>query len=159
FPYDTTKYYRLTVENAGPSIKASIDGKLVLTADDGELLRGKPGVTANSPAPFRDFGVPTSEEIKQASDDPIATSEAELSRLRAANPQPRLWKSFNTPQFGAGRNARFGDLDGDGKPEMLIAQNIPRIGDNFIQISCLTAVNFDGKVLWQLGRPDPHNGL
>ena len=54
---------------------------------------------------------------------------------------------------------RFGDLDGDGVPEMLIAQNIPRIGDNFIQISCLTAVTFDGKVLWQLGRPDPRNGL
>ena len=42
---------------------------------------------------------------------------------------------------------------------MLIAQNIPRIGDNFIQISCLTAVTLDGKVLWQLGRPDPRNGL
>ena len=42
---------------------------------------------------------------------------------------------------------------------MLIAQNIPRIGDNFSSISCLTAVTFDGKVLWQLGRPDPRNGL
>jgi hypothetical protein len=42
---------------------------------------------------------------------------------------------------------------------MLIAQNIPRIGDNFVQISCLTAVTLDGKVLWQLGRPDPRNGL
>ena len=42
---------------------------------------------------------------------------------------------------------------------MLIAQNIPRIGDNFIQISCLTAVTLDGRVLWQLGRPDPRNGL
>ena len=42
---------------------------------------------------------------------------------------------------------------------MLIAQNIPRIGDNFVQISCLTAVTLDGRVLWQLGRPDPRNGL
>ena len=45
-------------------------------------------------------------------------------------------------------------------PEMLIAQNIPRIrGDAFDAISCLTAVTLDGKVLWQLGRPDPRNGL
>jgi hypothetical protein len=43
---------------------------------------------------------------------------------------------------------------------MLIAQNIPRIrGDGFDQISCLTAVTLEGKVLWQQGRPDPRNGL
>ena len=92
-------------------------------------------------------------------DERIARREEELAELRSRNPRPKLWKQFATPKFGAGRNVRFGDLDGDGAPEMLIAQNIPRIGDNFIQISCLTAVNFDGKVLWQLGRPDPRNGL
>jgi hypothetical protein len=55
---------------------------------------------------------------------------------------------------------RFGDLDGDGVPDMLIAQNIPRNHrDTFDQISCLTAVTLDGKVLWQKGRPDPRNGL
>ncbi|MGP0070255.1 MAG: hypothetical protein ACLQGP_42475 [Isosphaeraceae bacterium] len=159
FPYDTTHYYRLAVENAGSAIKASVDGIVVLTADDGELVLGKAGVTANIPSRFRDFRVTTSDEVKEGIGDRIARREAELTRLRAENPRPKLWKSFATPRFGAGRNARFGDLDGDGVPEMLIAQNIPRIGDNFIQISCLTAVTFDGKVLWQLGRPDPRNGL
>ena len=122
-------------------------------------LRGKAGVTANIPARFQDFRVTAPDEVKSRIDDRIAQREAELAALRAENPRPKLWKSFDTPRFGAGRNARFGDLDGDGVPEMLIAQNIPRIGDNFIQISCLTAVTFDGKVLWQLGRPDPRNGL
>ena len=33
---------------------------------------------------------------------------------------------------------------------MLIAQNIAKVrGDAFDHISCLTAVTFDGKVLWQ----------
>ena len=32
-------------------------------------------------------------------------------------------------------------------------------GDGFDQISCLTAVNLEGKVLWQSGQPDPRNGL
>jgi hypothetical protein len=55
---------------------------------------------------------------------------------------------------------RFGDLDGDGVLDMLIAQNIPRVGgDGYDHISCLTAVTLDGKVLWQSGRPDPRNGL
>ena len=79
----------------------------------------------------------------------------ELRKLRAENPLPKLWKKFETPKFGAGRSVRFGDLNGDGAPDMLIAQNIPRVrGDAFDAISCLTAVNLDGKVLWLSGRYD-----
>ncbi len=159
FPYDTTRYYRLRIENEGSRIRASIDGKLILSADDGELLRGKAGVTANVPARFQDFHVTASFDVQQQIDVRIATRELDLARLRRANPLPKLWRQFATPKFGAGRNVRFGDLNDDGSPEMLFAQNIPRIGDNFIQISCLTAVSLDGKVLWQLGRPDPRNGL
>ncbi len=159
FPYDTTRYYGLRVENEGPRIRAFIDGKLILTADDGELVRGKAGVTANVPARFQDFHVTASDPVKARIEERVARREEELAELRGRNPRPKLWKQFATPKFGAGRNVRFGDLDGDGTPEILIAQNIPRIGDNFIQISCLTAVTLDGKVLWQLGRPDPRNGL
>src|SRR5262249_2508696 len=51
-PHDTARYYRLTVENEGPAIRASIDGRLVLTARDDELVAGKAGLTANIPARF-----------------------------------------------------------------------------------------------------------
>jgi rhamnogalacturonan endolyase len=159
FAYDSTRYYHLRVENEGSKIRASIDGKLILTADDGELLRGKAGVTANVPARFQDFHVAAPDLVEARIQERVARREKELVELRSKNPVPKLWKQFATPRFGAGRNVRFGDLDGDGMPEMLFAQNIPRIGDNFIQISCMTAVTLDGKVLWQLGRPDPRNGL
>jgi rhamnogalacturonan endolyase len=159
FPYDTTGYHRLRVENQGAKVLAYIDDRLILTAEDGELLRGKVGVTANIPARFQDFRVLAADETKNRIDARIARRGQELAELRSQNPRPKLWKKFATPKFGAGRNVRFGDLDGDGSPEMLIAQNIPRIGDNFVQISCLTAVTLDGRVLWQLGRPDPRNGL
>ena len=159
FPYKTTRYYELKVEDDGSTIRTYIDGKLILTVEDGENVRGKAGVTANIPARFQDFRVTASDEVVRQIDQRIAQREAELAGLRDTNPRPKLWKKFSTAGFGAGRNARFGDLDGDGVPEMLIAQNIPRFADNLIQISCLTAVTFDGKVLWQLGRPDPRNGL
>ena len=159
FPYDTTAYHRLRVENQGAKILAYIDDRLILSAEDDELLRGKAGVTANIPARFQDFRVQVPDGTKRRIDTRIARREAELAELRSQNPRPKLWKQFATPKFGAGRNVRFGDLDGDGAPEMLIAQNIPRIGDNFVQISCLTAVTLDGRVLWQLGWPDPRNGL
>ena len=55
---------------------------------------------------------------------------------------------------------RFGDLDGDGRLDMLFAQQVAKVrGDAFDQISCLTAVTLEGKVLWQQGRPNPKNDL
>lgn len=160
FPYGVKRYYRLRVENEGPRIRALIDGKPILDASDSELLTGEVGIMANIPARFQDFAVTAPEAAQRTIRERIHKREQELSELRAANPQPRLWTTFSTRGFGAGRNVRFGDLDGDGRLDMLIAQNIPRVrGDAFDHISCLTAVTLDGKMLWQLGRPDPRNGL
>jgi hypothetical protein len=90
----------------------------------------------------------------------IAARESELEKLRASNPRPKLWRKFDTPGYGAGRNVRFGDLDGDGRIDMLIGQNVPKVrGDAYDQISCLTAVTLEGRILWQQGRPNPANGL
>src|SRR5581483_4025805 len=159
-PYDAKHYYTLRVENDGPHMRGYVDGKLVLEASDSEILKGKAGITAGMPARFMDFAVTTTPANVQAIAGRIRQRESELAELRDANPRPKLWKKFDTPKFGAGRNVRFGDLDGDGVPDMLIAQNIPRVrGDGFDHISCLTAVTLDGKVLWQSGHPDPNNGL
>jgi len=160
FNYDTTRYHTLRLEGEGPRIRAFIDGKQVIEAQDSGNLQGKIALVTTGPARFQDVRVSTSDANAKQIAARIATREADLQRLRASNPKPKLWKKFDTPKFGAGRNVRFGDLDGDGVPDMLIAQNIPRVrGDAFDQISCLTAVNLDGKVLWQSGRPDPRNGL
>ena len=160
FAYDTRRYYVLRVENEGSRMRAYVDDTLVLEAADSELTKGRVALTAAVPARFADFRVTASDAAREAIDSRIRRRDEELARLRAGNPQPKLWKKFDTPGFGAGRNVRFGDLDGDGVVDMLIAQNIPRVsGDAFDQISCLTAVTLDGKVLWRTGRPDPRNGL
>jgi hypothetical protein len=160
FVYDTTRYYTLQVRNEGSLVRAFIDGKPLLEAHDDEIVQGKVGITANIPARFQAFRVTASEAARRAIDQRIRTREAELGALRKGNPQPVLWKKFETPGFGTGRNVRFGDLDGDGRLDMLFAQNVPRVhGDAFDHISALTAVTLDGRVLWQSGRPDPRNGL
>lgn len=160
FSYDTTRYYSLKVENDGARIRAYVDGKLVLQADDSEITSGRIALTANAPARFRRVVVSASDTVETSIRRAIERRDQELAALRAANPRPKLWKKFDTPGFGAGRNVRFGDLDGDGVADMLIAQNIPRVrGDAFDAISCLTAVTLDGKILWQKGRPDSRNGL
>lgn len=160
FPYDTRQYHELRVENSGPRIHAFIDGKSLFDVNDTELLHGKVGITANVPARFQDFRVTAQTATRSEISRRIHDRDSELERLRRDNPQPRLWRKFETPDFGAGRSVRFGDLDGDGRFEILIAQNIPRVsGDGHDQISCLTAVTLDGKVLWHSGRPNPANGL
>jgi rhamnogalacturonan endolyase len=158
--YDIKQYHELKVENDGPKMRAYFDGKLVIEASDGDILGGRAGITANIPTRFTDFVVSAPDAVARQIRSIIAAREKDLAALRAANPQPKLWKKFDTPKWGAGRNVRFGDLDGDGRLDMLIAQNIPKVrGDAFDHISCMTAVNLDGKVLWQIGRPDPRNTL
>lgn len=49
--------------------------------------------------------------------------------------------------------ARLGDLNGDGLPEILFAQ-VPYPHQ---EISCLTAIDLSGRVLWQIGQPRMEN--
>jgi rhamnogalacturonan endolyase len=160
FSYDTRRYYALKVENDGPDIRAYVDDKLLITASDGEIPKGKIGVTSNIPARFQEVRVSASQAAEQQIRLRIAAREGELARLRADNPKPVVWKKFETPGYGTGRNVRFGDLEGDGRIDMLFAQNVRKaITNSFDHISCLTAVNLDGKVLWQVGRSDPYNDV
>lgn len=160
FDHDVRRYYHLKVENRGGRIRAYIDGKMVIEAEETSNPKGKAGVTANMPARFMDFHVHAPDAEVAAIRSRIARREGELERLRAGNPKPVLWKKFATPGFGAGRNVRFGDLDGDGQVEMLFAQNLPRVrGDAFDHIQCLTAVDLNGEVLWQKGKPHESLGL
>jgi hypothetical protein len=160
FPFETTRYYTMRVENDGPRMRALIDGKPMLEASDNEVLKGQAGLIGNRPVRFTDFVVSAGDAPYAAIKQRIATRDAELAKLRAGNPRPKLWRKFDTPLFGAGRNVRFGDLDGDGRTDMLIGQNVPKVrGDAYDTLSCLTAVTLEGKVLWQQGRPNPENGL
>lgn len=54
----------------------------------------------------------------------------------------------------------LGDLDGDGRAELLFVQPDNRQDVRYIphQVGCLTAFDLDGKLLWQRGTPDPGAG-
>jgi rhamnogalacturonan endolyase len=157
FAYDVRAWHRLRVENDGPKIRGYVDGKLVVEGVEPELRGGKAGVTALVPARFTDVKV-TGD--RKGIETRIEARRAALAALQAEQPKPVLWKKFETPKFGAGRNVRFGDLDGDGRLDMLFLQVVPKVdGGNFMEASCLTAVTLEGKVLWQVGKPDPRHGL
>jgi len=160
FSYDPRRVYTLRVENDGPRIRAFIDGKRVIEASDATILAGRAGVAADKPARFQDFVVSTPDAVERQIRADIARRQDALRALEGTYPGMRLLRRFKTPGFGAGRNVRFGDLDGDGRLDMLFGQNVAKVrGDAFDHISALTAVDLDGRVLWQVGRPDPRNTL
>lgn len=70
-------------------------------------------------------------------------------------PEAVLFRKVALGEY-AGRNLRVGDIDGDGKTEFVIAQNMD-IGHDEHVITCLTAIDLRGKVLWQIGEPDLRN--
>jgi len=148
---------RLTahVEISGNRIHASL-GDAMLDAAHDAFAQGRIALTADGPCRFRKVTVSMSAEAKAAFDKTTQEKEDELRALQAKNPKPVLWKKIRTDGFGVGRNLRFGDLDGDGRQDILVCQPVhhgPK--DTRSEVSCLTAVTFEGKKLWQVGEPDP----
>lgn len=146
----------LHVHVEGSSILARVSGGPELAATDSLFEKGRIALLADGPASFSSVRVSTG---RKAYEDYLKASErheAVTDSLLAANPGMLLYKKIKTEGFGIGRNLRFGDLDGDGETDVLIGQVVhhgPK--DRNSELSCLTALTLDGKILWQIGRPDP----
>jgi len=155
FAWKTGEFLTATIRIESNRIRAQFGESVVLEAKDPTFVEGKVALTADVPAKFSSVKVTASaEEIKRI-EKCVAAKEKEEAKLQAANPEPVVCKKFAIKEYGVGRNLRFGDLDNDGEIDILFGQVIhhgPK--DRNSELSCITAVNLDGKVLWQKGRPD-----
>jgi hypothetical protein len=141
----------------GSQIEAKLNGK-ILSAKDDTFSQGRIALTADNPAEFAMVKVTATAAEKARAAAAHKKIEDESRKLQAANPKAVLWKKFRTDGFGVGRNLRFGDLNGDGKLDILIGQVVhhgPK--DSNSEVGCLTAVTLDGEILWQIGEPDAWN--
>ena len=158
--WEVGKIITATVEVKGNHIKASLDNGTVLEADDNTFPKGKIALMSDVPTKYYSVKVTADEDAYKLYQKRKTDYENEITQLRNANPKPVLWKKFETESYGAPRSLRFGDLDGDGKTDILIGQVLnhgPK--DRNSEVGCLTAVNLDGKILWQVGRPDLWNDI
>jgi hypothetical protein len=142
------------------NLRADDTAGVTLEAQDATFPQGKVGLTSDMPTRFGPVHVTCTPAAKDQFDAAANKRQADEDARVASNPKMVLWKKFNLRNFGVGRNLRFGDLDGDGKIDVMVAQQ-KRHGpaDGHSEVGCLTALNFDGEILWQNGQPDSWNHL
>ncbi len=157
---DFNGYHTVALAAKGSALSASVDGSALVACTDETLAKGRIGILASGPARFArvevDLDAADCERLEQQN----AGAAAELQADRALYPRPLLWRTIDTPGFGTGRHLRFGDLDGDSRLEIVLAQYTEMLdGGNFPLLSCLTAINLDGEILWQWGEPNREHGM
>lgn len=64
--------------------------------------------------------------------------------------------SFDISASGSGCTMRFGDIDGDGRMEIVTAKPAPVSDPRYFsrQVAAITAYSPDGELLWQIGNPE-----
>jgi len=145
----------VTIFAEGNRIRATIKG-VDLAAEDDTYKTGKVAILSDNPTLFYSVDVKASDTEAARIKEAIAAREAEEKALQNANPTLELVKKIDLKDFGMARSIRFGDLDGDDTPDFLLGQIVhhgPK--DRNSELSCLTAMTFEGKQLWQVGEPDP----
>ncbi len=155
FSWTPNTYLTATVRIGGSQIHADLDNRISLTADDTTYGAGRVALLADGPARFAGIKVTGSRQEAERCRKARAALLAEEKALQNGNPKPIVWKKIETEGFGVGRNVRFGDLNGDGVIDVLIGQVVhhgPKDANS--ELSCLTAMTFEGKMLWQIGTPD-----
>lgn len=154
--FNCESYRRLALDCSETLIRVSIDGEQVGEASGVHFSGGPVGLIANVPARFTELVVRAEAEERPAVEERQATRRREMEQVRRWYPQPKLWREIPTPAFGTDRNLRFGDIDGDGQVEIVLAQHDRYLGSgDFCAITCLTALSLAGEVLWQIGQPAP----
>jgi len=156
FSWEAGTELRAEVGVQGRRLQAKLNDTLTLAAEDDTYPQGRIALVSDVPARFISVRVTATpaEQARVAAER--AKIQAEGRALQAANPRPVVWKKLRTDGFGVGRNLRFGDLDGDGQMDILFCQPVhhgPKDANS--EVSCLTAMTLEGKLLWQIGQPDP----
>jgi len=150
--------YKLKVAVSGSRFRAKIVGLGIVEAEDETYAQGKVGLLSDGPASFFEVEVAAQEPAVEQFAQLRSQAERELDELRAQHPKPVVWRTISTRGFGVGRNLRFGDLNGNGRPEIVIGQmNAHGPRDAYSEVGCITAMDLNGEILWQSGVPDPDN--
>lgn len=156
FSFKPDEDISVVVEARRDKISIKLKGEHLFGLTDSTYPKGKIGLTSDSPALFGGVQVRMTKKDVQELNESIRQREAEEATLQSKLPAMKVWKKIDFKDFGVGRNLRFGDLNNDGQIDVLVGQMVhhgPK--DQNSELSCLTAITFDGKILWKNGEADP----
>ena len=161
FPHSCDEFYTLAVTVRGEHVVCSVDGQALISTDTELAARGgKIGITADCPTMFTDVLAETDEKTFEAISQKCFAKAQEIRVLQGQYPSMKLWKKIDLKNFGTSRQIRFGHLTGTDKWHIVLAQAQKRVHrDAYAHISCLTAIDLDGTILWQLGEPSDNSAV
>ncbi len=136
------RWIKLGVSLERHKIQFWLDDDLLFQLGWGGHLDGRVGLLANCPARFRALWV-EGRRVRHGK-----------KAVAPRHPAMRVVRKIETAGFGTSRQIRFGDLDGDGQLEILLAQPAPLEGaPGYGVLGALTALKTNGEVLWHSGQP------
>nr|MDA3824009.1 hypothetical protein [Bacteroidales bacterium] len=155
YKWEPGRIYKGDVSIRDNQIYTLMNDSLSMVAEDVTYYRGKVGFLSDVPAEFYEMKVTTLNRERRKMLR-YKSHQANFTSMRInENSEPVVWKKLSTEGFGTGRNLRFGDLNGDGELDVLLGQVVEDgSGDAGSELSCLTAMTFDGQLLWQKGKQD-----
>lgn len=147
--------YALIVKILGSRVVCMVDQEPVISFSWDRIAEGgRIALTADCPTRFGAVRVWADEDACRAIEEEERKEREREFYAAKELPAMRLWKKIDLKGFGAARQMRFGHLLGDGSWQLVFAQAQRRVSrDAYGHISCLTAFDLDGNVLWQLGEP------
>ena len=152
YPCSCDETIRLSVQVTGRTFRATVNDMHLPVVTDERLHQGRIALVAGDPALFHHVEV---EETSAAHAAFVLTRDRlqrELDAARERYPKPEIWQQIDLADFGTSRQIRWGDLTGDGRLDFVMAQGFRPTRDAY-PITCLTAVDLAGDVLWQIGEP------
>ncbi|MCL2415896.1 MAG: hypothetical protein FWD01_03685 [Defluviitaleaceae bacterium] len=155
FVHNSDDYYKLSVQCIKDEIICHIDDVEILRCKtDFALQGGKIGITADCPTQFTEISVSAAPEVITEISRREKAYHENITALQNKNPKMKLWKKIDLKNFGTSRQIRFGHLKGGDEWHIVLAQAQKRVSrDAYPHISCLTAIDLNGNILWQIGTP------
>jgi len=153
---DLDAVHELVAELDGPTLDVTVDGRRILNVEDLPLASGKVGLFAGGTAEFHHVPVSAAEPEQQAFAAVVGEWDRAEQAARDRTPQAALLTQIDLHGRVAGRQLRIGDVNGDGRKELVVARCTKRgLNDDYNCIRSISAIDLDGRVLWDYGLPGP----